>query len=100
LNMEYNNVGVSHTGHRDVFTTSDEMHLTASINERAEMDTMQERTYDKTSARTSLQLVGGKGPFDISYSRHRKQVFLPELDQFGVGRSYKGPRVWEMAKVK
>ena len=25
--MEYNNVGASHTGHRDVFITSDEMHL-------------------------------------------------------------------------
>jgi hypothetical protein len=100
--MEYNNVGVSHTGHRDVFITSDEMHLTASFNEHAEMDTMQERTYGKTCARTSLRLVGDKDPFDISYSRHRKQVFLPELDQpeFGVGRSYKGPRVWEMAKVK
>jgi hypothetical protein len=28
LNMEYNKVGASHTGHRDVFTTSDEIHLT------------------------------------------------------------------------
>jgi hypothetical protein len=29
--MEYNNVGASHTGHRGVFTTSDEIHLTAHL---------------------------------------------------------------------
>jgi len=29
LKMEYSNVGASHTGHRDVLTTSNEMHLIA-----------------------------------------------------------------------
>jgi hypothetical protein len=34
--MEYNNVGASQTGHRDVFTTSDEIHLTAHLMDESE----------------------------------------------------------------
>ena len=67
-------MGVSHTGHREVFTTSDEMHLTNYVNKQAGIEVLQERTGSRRRVRTSSPQVGDKDPSGTSYSRHRKQA--------------------------
>jgi hypothetical protein len=88
-------VGASHTGHRDVFITSDEIHLTTDVNEHAGMEISQGRTGGRIHVRTLLPQVGDKDPSDISYSRHRKQASHPAPARFVVGRLDKKPRRWE-----
>jgi hypothetical protein len=79
-------VGASHTGHRVVFTTSDEMHLTADVNERVRIEILQERTGSRRRVHTLLPPAGDKDPSGISYSIRRKQVSHPEPARVEVGR--------------
>lgn len=89
MNIEYNNVGASHTGHRVVFITSDDIHLAADVNEHAGMEILRGRTGSRRRVHTLLPPAGDKDPSGISYSRHRKQVFLPEPARSEVERSDK-----------
>jgi hypothetical protein len=92
--MEYNNVGASHTGHRDVFTTSDEIQLTTDVNEHSGTEILQGRTGGRTRVRTLSPPVGDKDPSGISYSTHRKRASRLAPTRFEVGRLDK-PRQWE-----
>jgi hypothetical protein len=85
-------VGTSHTGHRDVFITSDEIHLTANVNEHFGIESTAEHTGSRRRVRTLLPRVGDKDPSDISYSRHRKQASHQAPARFVVGRLGKRPR--------
>ena len=51
----------------------------------SETNILQERTDSRKRVRTSLPQVGDKDPSDTSYSRYRRPVSLPALDQLGVG---------------
>ena len=84
--MEYNNVGASHTGHRGVFTTSDEIHLTAHLTSTPEMDRLQGRTGSRRRVRTSLPQAGDKGLADTFCNRCRRQAFLQGLSPSEVER--------------
>jgi len=67
-------VAVSHTGHREVFTISDEMHLSVDVNKTSRNGELQERTGSRRRVRTLLPQVGDKDPSGISYNRHRIQA--------------------------
>ena len=78
MNIEYNSVGASHTGHRVVFITSDDIHLTIDVNEHVGMEILQGRTDSRRRVHTLSPPAGDKDPSGISYNRHRKQVSHPE----------------------
>ena len=85
MNIEYNSVGASHTGHRVVFITSDDIHLTIDVNEHAGMEILRGRTGSRRRVHTLSPPAGDKDPSCISYSRHRKQVSHPEPARSEVG---------------
>ena len=90
MNIEYNSVGASHTGHLVVFITSDDIHLTIDVNldvnEHAGMEILRGRTGSRRRVHTLSPPAGDKDPSGISYSRHRKQVSHPEPARSEVGR--------------